>query len=187
MTALLRVSSAIDTIIEKIAMVFVWASVLLMFAVIYDVVTRYFGLPRGFGLNATILQESEYWFHTFLFAFTLAWAYRRQSHVRIDLIRDRLPIRMKYLVEFIGCLLFLIPYSAVVLYFTYDYTIQSFIQDEVSKSGVGMTNVWIVKAAIPAMCLLLLMAGISHLIKSLAGFLGKLPPALATETLGGDN
>ncbi len=187
MTALLRVSSAIDWIIEKIAMVFAWASILLMFAVIYDVVTRYFGLPRGFGLNATTLQESEYWFHTFLFAFTLAWAYRRQTHVRIDLFRDRVPMRMKYLIEFIGCLLFLIPYSAVVLYFTYDYTMHSFMQDEVSKSGVGMTNIWIVKAAIPAMCLLLLIAGISNLIKSLAGFLGKLPPALATETLGGDN
>jgi TRAP-type mannitol/chloroaromatic compound transport system permease small subunit len=187
MTALLRISAVIDWIIEKIAMIFVWSSILLMITVIYDVVTRYFGLPRGFGINATMLQESEYWFHTMLFTFTLAWAFRRQAHVRIDLIRDRLPIRVKYLIEMIGCLAFLIPYAAITFYFTLDYTEHSYMQNEVSKSGVGLTHTWIIKATIPAMFLLLGLAGVSQFIKSLAGFCGKLPSALVTETLGGDN
>ena len=117
MHPLLRTSTMLDTVIDRVAMVFVWSSILLMLAVIYDVITRYFGLPRGFGLNATKLQESEYWFHTLLFTFTLAWAYRRQAHVRIDLIRDRLPLKVKFLIEIIGCLLFLIPLRGHYLLF----------------------------------------------------------------------
>lgn len=187
MHPLLRTSTMLDTIIDRVAMVFVWSSILLMLAVIYDVITRYFGLPRGFGLNATKLQESEYWFHTLLFSFTLAWAYRRQAHVRIDLIRDRLPLKVKFLIEILGCLLFLIPYAVITFYFTLDYVEHSFAQQEVSKSGVGLPHTWIIKSTIPLMFLLLAIAGVSQLLKSVAGFIGVLPDNQVTSTLGGDN
>jgi len=158
-----------------------------MIVVIYDVVTRYFGVPKFFGLNATKLQESEYWLHTFLFTLMIGYAYTRQSHVRIDLIRDRLSRTKRYWIEAIGCILFLIPYCVVAGWVTFNYAMRSFEQGEISKSVIGLTHIWILKSSMTLMFLLLGLAGVSQLIKAIAGLAGKLPEDKVMETLGGDH
>ncbi|MEO1160698.1 MAG: TRAP transporter small permease subunit, partial [Pseudomonadota bacterium] len=67
-----------------------WFGLALVVVVCYDVLTRYFGVPKPFGLNSTMVQESEYWLHTFLFALLIGYTYTKQGHVRIDLVRTRL-------------------------------------------------------------------------------------------------
>ncbi len=186
MNGLLRLSAGIDWLLGVIAKIGGWCGFILIVLVIYDVSTRYFGLPRGFGINATQLQESEYWAHTFLFALVIGYAYRRQAHVRIDLLRDRLSLKSRYALEIFGILAFLIPYSLIAFYFTFDYTARSFAEHEVSKSTIGLSYTWILKSAMPIMYALLGLAGVSQLIKSIAGFTGVLPANMVAETLGGD-
>ncbi len=186
MNSLLKLSAAIDRALGIIARIGSWFAVLLMMLVVYDVVVRYLGVPRLFGINATQLQESQYWAHTILFALVIGYGYRRQAHVRIDLVRDRLPMRGKYLIEIIGCLMFLVPYCLVAIYFTSDYAHRSFQEHEVSKSMIGLTNIWILKSFIPLMYALLGLAGLSQLIKSVAGLRGQLPDELVHDTIGGD-
>jgi TRAP-type mannitol/chloroaromatic compound transport system permease small subunit len=183
---LLRLSAAIDRLLGAIARIGGWCGFILIVLVMYDVVTRYLGVPRGFGINATQLQESEYWAHTFLFALVIGYAYRRQAHVRIDLLRDRLSLKSRYALEIFGILAFLIPYCLIAFYFTYDYTLRSYLEHEVSKSTIGLSNIWILKTAMPLMYALLGLAGVSQLIKSVAGFIGVLPDDMVAETLGGD-
>ncbi len=186
MNGLLKLSAGIDRVLEFVAKIGAWCGFVLIVLVMYDVTTRYLGVPRVFGINATQLQESEYWAHTFLFALVIGYAYRRQAHVRIDLLRDTLSLRSKYLLEIFGCLAFLIPYCLVAFYFTFDYTLRSFAEHEVSKSTIGLSNIWILKSSMPIMYTLLGMAGISQLIKSIAGYLGQLPDEMVMETIGGD-
>ncbi|HUF45206.1 MAG TPA: TRAP transporter small permease subunit, partial [Aestuariivirgaceae bacterium] len=152
-----------------------------------DVVSRYYGVPKPFGLNSTQVQESEYWLHSILFALVIGYAYIRQAHVRIDLVRGRLPIRAKYVIEMTGCLLFLIPGAVVIAWLAIGYTVFSYTTGEVSKSVIGLSNIWILKAFLPIMYGLMVLAGISQFIKSLAGFLGRLPPHRELEALGGDH
>jgi TRAP-type mannitol/chloroaromatic compound transport system permease small subunit len=137
-------------------------------------------------MNSTQLQESEYWFHTFLFALVIGYAYTRQAHVRIDLIRDRVPIRTKYAIEIAGIVFFLLTYAGLGTWFTFLYTQASYFEGESSKSTIGLSHIWVVKSALPAMFVLLGLAGISQLIKAVAGFRGLLPDGRASETLGGD-
>ena len=59
--------------------------------------------------------------------------------------------------------------------------------DEVSKSVIGLGNIWILKSVLLVMFGLLILAGISQLIKSLAGLCGRLPGTKVRETLGGDH
>lgn len=185
--ALLSISAAIDRILAVIGKTGAWMSVALMCVVVYDVITRYFGVPKPFGLNATQLQEFEYWLHTILFALMIGYAYTRQSHVRIDLIRDRLPLRVKYMVEIAGCALFLIPVCVVQLKFMTQYAMSSYQEHEISKSVIGLTNMWILKSFLPLMFLLLLLAAVSQLIKSVAGLTGDLPRDKIAGTVGGDH
>ncbi|HHK73812.1 MAG TPA: TRAP transporter small permease subunit, partial [Rhizobiales bacterium] len=170
MDRLLRFSAGIDRLLGRIAKIGGWCGFILIVLVMYDVVTRYLGVPRGFGVNATQLQEAEYWAHTFLFALVIGYAYRRQAHVRIDLLRDRLSLKSKYALEIFGILAFLLPYCFIAFYFTFDYTLRSFNEHEVSKSIIGIGNIWILKATMPTLYALLGLAGISQLIKAVAGF-----------------
>jgi TRAP-type mannitol/chloroaromatic compound transport system permease small subunit len=184
---MLKVSAGIDRFLGAIARVGGWFAVALILMVVWDINTRNYGLPRGFGINATQLQEAEYRAHTIMFSLVIGYAYRRQAHVRIDLLRDRLPLKGKYLIEVAGCLVFLIPYCLVALYFTFNYTVSSFQENEVSKSVIGLTHIWILKAFIPILYALLGLAGISQLIKSIAGLTGDLPDDMISETIGGDS
>ncbi len=187
MGSLLKISAAIDKVVAFFGRAGAWAGLLLVLVVIYDVVARYAGVPKPFGLNSTQIQESEYWLHSILFALMLGYAYQRQAHVRIDLLRERMPTRVKYLVEALGCLIFLIPYTLIATYYCYSYAYTSFLEGEVSKSVIGLSNIWILKMTMPIMFILLFLAGVSGLIRSLAGFTGNLPDQMVSATLGGDN
>lgn len=186
MGGLLRVSDGIDRLLAAIAKVGMWLGLALVLVVCYDVLSRYFGVPKPFGLNSTMVQESEYWLHTFLFATFLGFTYIKQGHVRIDLVRDRLPVKVKYAIEIMGCLVFLIPYAAIATWYCYSYAQASFLEGEASKSVIGLSHIWLLKSALPLMFLLAGLAGISQLIKALAGFTGQLPKDKVAETLGGD-
>ncbi len=182
----LRLSAGIDRVIGAIAGIGALASIALILVTVWDVVTRYLGIPRGFGINATELQESEAWLHTFLFSMAIGYAYLRQSHVRIDLVRDHLKMRKKYLIEIIGCVAFVVPYCLVAGYYTFLFAKTAYLTGEISSSSVGLTNVWIMKSFLFVMFVLLGLAGVSQLIKAIAGFSGMLPAALVPLTIGGD-
>ena len=183
---MLSLTNILDAITSFFGKLGAWCGLILVFVVVYDVISRYAGVPKPFGLNSTQIQESEYWLHAILFSLMLGYAYLRQAHVRIDLVRERLGIRKKYLLEMLGCLVFLIPYSMVGMYYTTTYTYASYLEDEVSKSVIGLSNIWLLKATMPIMFALLFIAGTSQLIKAAMGFAGKLPDERISETLGGD-
>ncbi len=187
MNGLLTLSAIIDRVLGFVARMAAWAGFLLACLIVYDVITRYFGVPKPFGLNSTKIQEFEYWLHTFLFSLLIGYAYTRQAHVRIDLIRDHLPIKMKYVLEILGCLFLLIPFTLMAIYYCFNYVQASYEEGEVSKSVIGLSHIWILKSALPALFILLLLAGVSQLIKSIAGLRGYLPVEKVAETLGGDH
>ena len=187
MNGLLSLTRLIDGFLGIVARIGAVCALLLAAVIVYDVVTRYFGVPKPFGLNSTQIQEFEYWLHTFLFASCIGFAYTRQIHVRIDLVRDRFSRRTKYVLEIVGCLVFLLPFSVMAVYYHTNYAYASFLEGEVSKSVIGLTNIWILKAALPVMFALLVLAAISQLIKAAAGLTGHLPDEMVRDALGGDN
>jgi len=181
----LGVSRVIDWFLWLMAKIGAWCVVLLVVVVTYDVFTRYLGVPKVFGLTSTMLQESEYWLHSFLIVLVVGYAYTRQSHVRIDLIRENLSDRAKYMIEVIGILLALIPYSFLGAWLSWPYVARSFASGEISKSQTGLTDLWILKSGLIFLFVLIGLAGISQLIKSIAGLAGRLPDDLKATTIGG--
>ncbi|MGI9305656.1 MAG: TRAP transporter small permease subunit, partial [Gammaproteobacteria bacterium] len=150
---LVRLSDLLDRWITWIGRAAAWTSLALIAVILFDVVTR-----RFLVLGSTKLQELEWHIHAVLFMFCLGFAYLKDAHVRIDLVRERLSQRTQWWIELLGCLLFLIPYCCVILYFGVDWWHRSFEMNEASDSATGLPYRWIIKIALPLGFTLLLLA-----------------------------
>ena len=171
MGALAAISNFIDRLLAVIAKIAAWAGVVLIGITIFDVITR-----RFFVLGSTKLQEAEWHAHVILFTLLIGYTYIKDAHVRIDLVRERLSVRTQWWIELLGCLLFLIPYCVLVVYFSYDFTLRSYINQEISSSATGLTHRWIIKSFLPIGFTLLGLAGIAVVLRKIVELFG--PPDL---------
>ncbi|MCZ4273406.1 TRAP transporter small permease subunit [Maritalea porphyrae] len=179
------ITRTIDRLLWLVAHFGALAMTALVLITVYDVLTRYFGIPKFAGLNSTMLQESEFWAHTVLFATFLGFALVKQAHVRIDLVRDTLPTRVKYFVEMAGLLFLLMPFSVFGFIYSLPYVVRSFATNEISSSTVGLSNVWLLKGMLLVMFCSLFFAGLSQLLKCIDGLLGNLNEAEEQAVIGG--
>lgn len=184
---MLRFSRMLDRVLSFLAGLGGWLGFALVLVVCYDVVTRYLGVPKPQGLNSTMIQEFEYWLHSGLIVFAVGYAYTRQRHVRIDLLRDNFSEKTKHWIEAIGITAGLIPYTVLGTWLSWPYVRQSFISGEISKSQTGLGSLWIVKAGLIVLFVLLFLAAVSQLIKAIAGIRGELPDDLRKDLVGGSH
>ena len=182
--AFVRLAQWIDRGLRFLAMVGGWLGLLLVLTVCYDVVTRYFGVPKPAGINSTMIQESEYWLHSFLIVLSIAYAYVKNAHVRVGLFRPRFSAKNILRIELAGVVLAVIPYSLMGIWLAWPYTISSYMSGEISKSQNGLSNLWILKAGLIVLFGLLLLVGISKLIKIMAALRGELPAKDLQELVG---
>ncbi|WP_299617493.1 TRAP transporter small permease subunit [Pelagibius sp.] len=171
MRALVRLADILDAIVTWAGRIGAWASIPLIGIIIFDVVTR-----RFFVLGSTKLQEAEWHIHAILFLLCIGMTYIKDTHVRIDLVRENLSIRTQRWIELIGCLIFLIPYCAIVLYFSLDFVDRSWSINESSDSATGLPYRWAIKAFLPIGFFLMLLAGITVALRKFIELFG--PPDL---------
>ena len=160
---LVRLSRALDRGLTLAGMVGAWLAIPLIFIIIFDIVTR-----RFLVLGSTKLQEMEWHLHAALFLLALGFGYLRNSHVRIEVVRERFSQLWKARLEVTGITLFLVPYAALVIWFGLDFAERSFSINEVSSALTGLSHRWIIKSFVPLGMLLLLLAGIAVLLRNLA-------------------
>ena len=171
MRALVKLADILDAIVTWAGRIGAWASIPLIAIIIFDVVTR-----RFFVLGSTKLQEAEWHIHAVLFLLCIGITYIKDAHVRIDLVRENLSIRTQRWIELIGCLIFLIPYCGIVLYFSLDFVDRSWSINEASDSATGLPYRWAIKAFLPLGFLLMLLAGITVALRKIIELFG--PPDL---------
>ena len=161
---MLKIIVNVSQFLEKIVTFFgkmgSWLAIPLIFIIIFDIVTR-----RFFILGSTKLQEMEWHLHTALFLLVIGYAYLKDSHVRIEIVREKYSMLIKSIFETLGILVFLIPYTILVIFYGIDFVIRSFNLNEVSSALTGLSHRWIIKFFIPFGMFLLLLAGLSILIK----------------------
>jgi len=122
--------------------------------------------------TSTKLQEAEWHLHAVLFLLCLGYAYIKDAHVRIELVRDKLAPRTRVWIELLGCIFFLVGYCYVVMRFGYDFTQKSFHLMEQSSAQTGLKLRFIIKAFLPLGFLVLALAGVSVAVKCLVYLFG---------------
>jgi TRAP-type mannitol/chloroaromatic compound transport system permease small subunit len=179
MDGLLRLSDVLRRLIERIGRLACWLLLPMILATCWDVVSRKSPALREWGLavsggltNSTILQELEWHLHTALFALCLGWAYIRNAHVRVDLVLERLAPRSRAWIELFGCLVFMLPYTALVIWFAVDFTWTSWANAEASVSLIGIAQRWVIKSVLLVGLVLAFLAGLAILLRLLAHLVG---------------
>ena len=110
----------------------------------------------------------------------LGYAYLRDAHVRIDVVRDRLSPRTRAWTELAGCLLVLVPFCMMLIVHGGEIAVDSFVAREHARSPLGLPMRWIIKSALPVGGLLLLLAGFCVAVRNAMFLAGRVAePALA--------
>ncbi len=165
-----KVSDRLRAFVDGIGRFGSWFILPLVLITCYDVLLRklkffYVWILETFGrvwiFESTLLQEMEWHMHTVLFTLVLGYGYIHNTHVRVDLVREKLSFRRKAWLELMGTTLFLIPYTLIVIWFASIYAYDAFVTGEISASLVGLSHRWIIKSVLVAGLVLALIAGIA--------------------------
>ncbi len=161
MKGLQQIVSAIESLNEYVGRTVSWLAILLVAMVVYDVFTRYF-------LQSSMVWVQELEWHLFALMFLLgaAYTYKHDKHVRVDVLYTRFTPKQKAWVNFAGNIFFLLPFSFLIMWSSWDFVLNSFMIGETSPDPGGLPARYILKAAIPIGFLLLLLQGVAVLIKS---------------------
>ena len=178
MNRMLAASNAIDGVLDRIAMTVGWLFIACTAVIAFDVLSRKFGYQMP-GMGSTRLQELEWHMHTALFSFWLGIAYVKNAHVRIDIAFINAEAITKVRAEFLGCVLFAIPYSLLAIYLSLDFTWIAWVDNEGSASSNGLDWRWIPKSFISIGLIMLFAAVISVLMRTIVYLWG--PEALRSK------
>jgi len=151
---------------EKIISLFAKISALLVvalsFLVVYDALNRYF-----FGGGSVALQELEWHLFDIIFLIGLSYTLQSDKHVRVDIFYASFSEKTKAKIEIFSQLFLVIPFSMLILYVSYDFVVQSYLQNEISPDPGGLTHRYLIKSTILAGFFLLLIQSLCTLYKNI--------------------
>lgn len=175
-SSLVRACSAVEDVCAAFGRAAAWLLVPLVAAVTLTVVAAQLRLNvlLDWGTPLPLLGERltgngllDVQWHLFLVLTLLGGAYalRTDAHVSVDVLAARFGPRTKALVRFAGDLLFLVPFCALMTWFSYDFAVRAFVSGEASSYG-GLVDRWIIKAVLPLGFGLLTLMGAARAIRS---------------------
>ena len=137
MSALLRISAAIDWLNEQIGkMVGVLVLAMVGFGA-FNALARYAGRFTETQLSSNTFIELQWYLFSLIFLLGAAYTLKRDQHVRVDVLYGRLGPRAKAGVDLAGTVLFLIPFCVFALWVSFPTVKNSWAVWEVSPDPGG--------------------------------------------------
>ncbi|MCZ6712119.1 MAG: TRAP transporter small permease subunit [Gammaproteobacteria bacterium] len=140
-----------------------WTSVLwviLLIVIVSNVLLRY-----AFDMGRIEFEEIQWHLYSMGFLLGMSSAYQADAHIRVDVLHERFSPSLQAWLELYGIVLFLIPFTLVVLIFSVPFVIASFELGEISQAPGGLPFRWAIKAVLPIGFFLLLLAACSRLTR----------------------
>jgi TRAP-type mannitol/chloroaromatic compound transport system permease small subunit len=160
--AYLGVIRTIDKITTIIGYVVALAIVPLILANTIEVIMRYFlRQPTVWAADVTIMAFGP------LFMLGAAYALLKGAHVRTDMLWDTFSDRKKGIIDSVAYILFFFPAMLILLVMSFDDFLYGWDMDERSNLGSWQPIIWPLRGVIPLTALLLMIQGVSELMKSL--------------------
>ncbi len=125
----------------------------------------------GFSMSSNAWLEVQW----YLFAATVmlgaAYTLYKNEHVRVDLLYMGYTNRTRLWVDVFGFIFFMLPAMVLLAWMTWPFFVDSFVRNEGSPNAGGLVR-WPVKLMLPLGFFLMVLQGLSELIKRIALLMG---------------
>lgn len=175
MEVLLRLSRAIDRLTESLGKLALWLILVMVAIGAWNAIGRYLGQAIGQNFSSNALIEAQWYLFSLAFLCSAGYTLKQGEHVRMDMFYNTWPPKRKAIADTIGGLLFLIPFSSLMLWFSWKPVSNSWRIAEVSPDPGGLPR-YPLKAMILVCFALLIIQGLSETIKNVAILTGHRTP-----------
>lgn len=132
--ALSRFANAVSWCASQLAAL---AAVILTLAMVYEVVARYvFSAPTNWAFDIAYMSNGA------LFLLGVAYVLREDAHIRIDVLRNRLPASVNGVVQGCAYLLVLAPFFGVLAWIALSHTWRAWERNEVETVSPWAPLMW---------------------------------------------
>lgn len=169
MNFLLSVSRGIDAVNERIGKAAIWLVLLMTIISSGNAVMRY---TVNYSSNG--LLEIQWYLFAMVFLLCAGYTLLRNEHVRIDVVAGKLSPRGQAWIDIVGTLLFMLPMALLILTLSWPIFMNAWNSGEMSSNPGGLIR-WPARLMIPVGFLLLVLQGVSELIKRIAFLQGLIP------------
>jgi TRAP-type mannitol/chloroaromatic compound transport system permease small subunit len=152
----------IDRFTDAVGLAVAWLNVPLVLAVVYEVIARYF-----FSAPTIWSYDVTYMLYSAVFMLGAAYALHKGAHIRTDFFFERWSIRTRGRIDSVAYLCLFFPSLIVFFFVSADDAWYAFRIGETSEQTPWRPLLWPFKSIIPLTCLLLIVQGVSEVIKSL--------------------
>ena len=169
MKLLLVFSRAIDALNEQVGKLSYWLILAAVLISAANAIVRY-----ALNMSSNAWLEIQWYLFSFVFLFCAGYTLLHNQHVRIDVISGRLSRRAQTWIDILGTIFFLLPMAVAIMWLSWPVFVDAYRSNEVSTNAGGLT-VWPARLMLPAGFFLLVLQGLSELIKRVAFLRGLIP------------
>lgn len=180
MHALLKLSHAVDwlnTVIGKLTMWLILVTTLISAG---NAIVR-----KIFSTSSNSLLEIQWYLFAGVFLLGAGYGFLKNSHVRIDFLSSRFSARTRNWVDIVGIVAVLFPFCIIIIKLSWPLFVQALESGEMSQNAGGLIR-WPVYSLVPLGFALLMLQGVSELIKRLAFLTGNGPDPMSGDDAKSD-
>ena len=160
-SGLIRTVQVIDKFTDRTGVCIAWLNLPLVAAVSYEVIARYFfHAPTIWSFDVT------YMLYGTIFMLGAAYALHKGAHIRTDFFYDKWTVKTKGMVDSISYIVFFFPSIIMLLGASWSEAWYAYTIHETSEQTPWRPILWPYKSVVPLTCVLLLIQGVSEVIKS---------------------
>jgi TRAP-type mannitol/chloroaromatic compound transport system permease small subunit len=169
LNVLLALSRAIDWLNERVGRTVYWLVLVAVLISAANAVVR-----KAFNVSSNSFLEIQWYLFSAVFLFCAGYTLLHNRHVRIDVIAGRLSPRAQAWIDIFGTVFFLMPMSLIIMWLSWPVFIMALERHEVSSNTGGLI-IWPARLLVPIGFFLLIIQGLSELIKRVAFLKGLIP------------
>lgn len=175
MQSLLKMSRGIDAFTSWTGKRLAW---LILLAVVVSAINAI--VRKAFDISSNSWLELQWVLFSIVFLLCSPWTLLENEHIRIDIVNQMLPKRVRDGIDVLGHVFFLMPLTVVMIITGVPFFLRSVEINEQSGNAGGLPQ-WPAKSLIMLGFALLLVQGISELIKRIAVMRGIIPDPHASQ------
>jgi len=173
MPLLLKFSRLIDGFSDLIGKLAMWMILAATFISATNAIIR-----KAFGTSSNAWLEIQWYLFAAVFMLGGGYAFLRNAHVRIDFISSKFTARTRNWIDVGGIVIFLLPLCYLMMTEGWPLFMRAWTSGEMSSNAGGLIR-WPVYLFIPLGFFLLLLQGLSELVKRFAFLTGHGPDPLS--------